>query len=216
MKRICFQLFTVIGLLAIFTMAAMCAETYDPNAGSAVAEKSASGDRLSSDSHLSAKITFSGKKIPIRKVVEELTQMGGIALRAGTSNKDWEVRDRKVNVFAKETPLYEVMNAISRVTGFKWSIEEEENKPLYRIVWDPKSRQEVEALRESIQQTDDLAASDIRNQSLDSIMNLNNMSSEDLAKLKTSNPYLFWMAASSAGAVPSLKRSFTTAGFAAC
>jgi|GEM_PF-2102491 len=196
MKRKGLKLLLVVGLLMSWATAAMCAETYDPNAGSAASEKPASGDLLSSDARLSVKATYSGKKVPVRDVVDALTTASSVTLRAGTNTKDWEVRDRKINIFAKETPLYEVMNSISRVTGFKWSVEGTEDKPVYRLIWDMKSRLAVAALRDSIHQADEQAAADLRKQGLDSIQNLDGLSADDLAKLRVDNPYLFWMAAS--------------------
>ncbi len=196
MRRKGFELLLVVGLLISWATAAMCVETYDPNAGSAASETPASGDILSKDAHLSIKITYSGKKLAVRTVVDALTQASSISLRAGTNTKDWEVRDRKINVFAKETPLYEVMNAIARVTGFKWSIEGTESKPVYRLVWDMKSRIAVAAMRDSIHQADAQTAADIRKQGLDSMQNLDGLSADELAKLRVENPYKFWMAAS--------------------
>lgn len=199
MKNKGFVLLVALGLLVICNAAALCVEVNDPNAGAATAEDTASTGALSSDPRLSAKMTYSCKKVAVRNVVGDLMQASNVTLRAGTNTKDWEVRDRKINIFAKETSLRDVMNAIARVTGFKWSIEGTESTPVYRLVWDMKSKQELAALRETIRQTQEQIITDKRKQGLDTINSLDNLNPDQMAKLRAENPFLFWMAASGVG-----------------
>jgi len=199
MKTRGFALLFAIGLLLTLTTAALCVETYDPNAGSATSNEPASSGALSSDARLSAKITYSCKKMAARNAVGDLMQASGVTLRVGVNSKDWEVRDRKINVFAKETPLRDIMNAIARVTGFKWSIEGTESTPVYRLVWDMKSRQEMTAMRESIRQAKEQALADLRKQGLDALNSLDNLTADQLAKLRVDNPFMFWLAESGMG-----------------
>ena len=196
---LCNVLLVALGLLFTLTTVAMSVETYDPNAGSASSDEPAAQGALSSDARLSAKITYSCKKMAVRNTVGDLMQASGVTLRAGVNTKDWEVRDRKINVFAKDTPLRDIMNAISRVTGFKWSIEGTESTPVYRLVWDMKSRQAMAAAREAILKTQEQAIADRRKAGLDALNSLENLSADELAKLRVENPFMFWLAASGMG-----------------
>jgi len=186
----------VAGLLISLATSAMCVETYDPNKDNMTLKKPVSDSILLSKAILSTKTTYSCKKTATRNVLSDLMKSTNITLLAGANAKDWEVRDRKINVFTKDTPLRDIMNSIARVTGFKWSIEGTKDKPIFRLIRNKQSREEQDAMRQADlleQQREDEIK---RKQTLDTLKSLDNPTLDELAKLRSENPFLFWMSAS--------------------
>ena len=75
---------------------------------------------LSQMSRLMQKITYEAK---LKRTADhrDLSEMTGVKLVAGARESDWPVRSRKMNIFVKDVPLYELMDSIARVMKFRWS-----------------------------------------------------------------------------------------------
>ena len=123
--------------------------TVDPNASGKVDEKQVDTDFWSSDSRLNQKITFSVKNKQVRLILDDLSELTGISLKAGYNVKDWQVRDRRMSIFARDIPLSDVMKSVARVMKFKWSKSDAANVPTYRLIMDRKQILSAESLRQN-------------------------------------------------------------------
>jgi hypothetical protein len=93
--------------------------TVDPNAsGAAVAKPD---QDMETDARLARRVTLSESRKCVSTILDDLTKATGVVFKAGYNNNDWQVRDRKMCVFAKDVPLVQIMNSISHVMKFKWS-----------------------------------------------------------------------------------------------
>lgn len=100
-------------------------------------------DGYGPDAKLDQRVTYQVRGERLGTVVDSLAEAAGVNLRAGTNSKDWEVLDRRVNLFVNKLPLRSLMDSISRVTGFKWQISGDAGSKTYRLVWDEKSKAEA-------------------------------------------------------------------------
>ncbi len=109
--------------------------TVDPNAPGAATPKEIA---VAADSRLSQKITYHVQRRAVRDILQDLSDMTGVKLIAGASKNDWPVRDRKMNIFVRETKLSDLMNSVARVMKFKWTSSEDLKPPVYRLIVDRK------------------------------------------------------------------------------
>src|SRR3989339_864533 len=109
--------------------------TVDPNSGS---ERSATQDS-DNDVRLAQKVTYEARHKAVKAILADLSDMTGITLKAGYNKQDWQVRDRKMNIFAKDIPLAQLMNSIARVMKFKWGINVDADPWTYHIYMDRKT-----------------------------------------------------------------------------
>ena len=96
MGRIAIALLTAIVLAsASHSAAAVGKTTVDPNVPGAESADSAPKP----DTRVAEKITYQARKKTVLAILTDLTEMTGVTLEAGYNNKDWQVRDRKMNIF---------------------------------------------------------------------------------------------------------------------
>lgn len=129
-------------MAAFFILIAVCfpgpvgavgKSTTDPNArGKATQEIPAQGD-------LARKITYEARHKTVVSILADLSAITGVTLKAGYNNEDWQVRDRRMNIFVKDIPLSSLMNSIARVMKFQWSKSESEGVVSYRLYMDRKT-----------------------------------------------------------------------------
>jgi len=75
----------------------------DPNAPGAAAP---GNDAVqANDRRLSRHVSISQARTPVWKILDEMNKSSGVVLKACSGSYDWQVRDRKMIVFAKDTPL---------------------------------------------------------------------------------------------------------------
>jgi hypothetical protein len=164
--------------------------TTDPNAGPAQPAQEMQADET--DQRLAQKITYEWTRKTVLSIMDDLTQKTGIVFKAGQNGKDWQVRDRRMNIYCKDTPLTSLMNSMARVMKFKWSREKlKDGKYAYRIYMDRKSLLDEEAKRARDEERLARLQAEKRQRALDSITGLANISDADLAKLKKDNPFLY-------------------------
>jgi len=138
----------LLALLIIVVLASCCCAqgkiTSDPNAPAARAAEDADKDASAPDERVAQKISYEAIRRPLREVLAELTEKTGVSFRAGENLKDWQVRDRKVNVFVKDVPLAAVMNSMARTLMLKWGREEKDGVITYRLFMNKKTRDEAQ------------------------------------------------------------------------
>jgi hypothetical protein len=115
--------------------------TVDPNEGTARAQI----EEWDADARLSQKVTYEARHKAVKTILADLSEMTGITFNAGYNKNDWQVRDRKMNIFAKDITLADLMSSIARVMKFKWSVNKDQVPWTYRIYMDRSTLVEANA-----------------------------------------------------------------------
>lgn len=193
-------------LLAVLIGSAAFAEgkiTEDPNAPGAAPP--AVEEEQPTDARLAQKITYEAKKKMVVEILDDLAKLTGITFKAGSSKSDWQVRDRRMNVFAKDVPLARLMSSLARVMSFKWSKSDDKEAPSYRLFADFRTLREAEAKLEQENKAREQRLADKRKRALEALGKSANMSPEELAKLKQEDPLTYFFASHGlSGAMASL------------
>lgn len=160
--------------------------TVDPNAGNTLRAV----EMDTSDSRLAQKITYEAWHTPLKSILADLSKSTGVTLNAGFGKMDWQVRDRRMNVYVKDVTLAQLMNSIARVMKFKWSRGEDKKLPTYRLVADRRLLAKLQA--KAAQLADDLKKEETgrRKALVDGLAKAAKASGADLEALKKDNPYL--------------------------
>jgi len=163
--------------------------TVDPNVAGA-ATKAESFDS-ESDARLARKVTYEARYRTVSAILADLSRSTGVTLKAGYNNQDWQVRDRKMNVFAKDLPLATLMSSIARVMKFKWSISRDARPWTYRLYMDRKTLLDADAKRARRIQKNIEWQTNKREAWIKDIADVGKLSDADYEKLKEQNPYLY-------------------------
>jgi|GEM_PF-1208547 len=147
-----------------------------------------------SDPRLTQKIDYEAWHTPVKTILADLSKKTGVELHAGYSKQDWQVRDRRMNIYLKGVSLGELMDSISRVMKFKWTQKEEKTSSIYTLNLDRKllSKMQAEADKRANELSQEVHKR--RTEMLDSFAAVSKMSDTDLAKLKDTDPYLYMCA----------------------
>ncbi len=142
------------------------------------------------DTRLAQHITYSAQRKTVLAIFDDISNQTGVKFYTGFNNNDWQVRDRKMNVYVKDVPLARLMNAISGVMKFKWSRSKPDDSDYtYRLYMDRKAILEGEAtlLREEKKRAEN------RSSFVDFCLNPPDVSDADMAALKNDDPvkYLY-------------------------
>lgn len=142
------------------------------------------------DSRLEQKITYTAKSELLYKVLKQLTRETGVTMKCGKNDIDWQVRDRKVNIFIKDMPLKDLQKSLADVLHFTWASTDKDGTIAYRLFQTRKQREEEEAIRQE-------ALSILpkkRQEAISQIEKLDSMSPEEIEKLRTEDPWLYFLA----------------------
>ncbi len=144
-----------------------------------------------SDPRLAQKIDYEAWHTPLKTIFADLAKKAGVELHAGYSNQDWQVRDRKMNVYVKGIALGDLMDSISRVMNFKWTQKGEKAASTYTLNADRKLLTKIQA--EADRRANELAqeVTKRRTEMIDSFDKVSKLSDSDLEKLKQKDPYLY-------------------------
>lgn len=182
---------SLIVLLAILTPSCLCAEgkiTVDPNApGNAPKPET----MVEKDDRLDQKINYEAKQKTVAEILSDLSRETGVTMNAGQNSKDWESRDVKMIIFAKDLSLRELMNSMARVMKFRWVREGKPGEYTYRFYMSGRTKMEAEARRVREEQDSRDKLMEKRKKALDSYLAAATISEADLEKLKTQNPFLY-------------------------
>ena len=163
--------------------------TTDPNQRVPTTENTTAVD--DADARLNQKTTLSETRKTVAAILDDLTQSTGIVFKAGYNSNDWQVRDRKMCVFAKDVPLVQVMNSISHVMKFKWERKGEPGKWQYRLYMDRRTLLDADA--QKLREDERLRAkcTEKRKSALEQYMNIGNLSDAELDGLRDKDPLLY-------------------------
>lgn len=187
--------FYAIFLVLIFSSSILFAQgkvTVDPNINSnMIEEKEEVKNPLFDDDRLNIKVSIKASNMTVSDIIDELMEQSGVVLYAGYNDIDWQVRDRKMVIFAEDVPLNKLMLSIANVMRFVWSVNKAGEKPTYRLYMDRNTL--LSAERKHLEQQEKLEkeAQEMREKALDSFSDIANMTPEQLEKLRAENPYLY-------------------------
>lgn len=184
--RLCALLIAVLAVQCACTCHAQ-KSTVDPN--SSRASKPAEDDVA--DPRLSQKVTYEAWHAPLKTIIEDLSTSTGVKLFAGYNKKDWQVRDRRMNVCVKDITLAKLMSSIARVMKFKWSRDDKLAPPVYRLVVD---RRLVAALQAEASRLDRALKEEEKKRRtglVDALAKVADLSGPELQTLRETNPYLY-------------------------
>lgn len=176
--------------------------TLDPNAGGTITAKIYAG----TDAHLEQKVTYEARFQTVQQIIDDLHEMTGVKLVAGTRDSDWVVRSRKMNIFVKDVPLSDLMDSIARTMKFRWSRYDNVNPPIYRLKVDRKAAAEADAMMKRAEKKKEEIWRKRRDEWIDAIMQYGTIPISDAESLRESNPVVFRYARY--GAVQALRALF--------
>ena len=168
--------------------------TTDPNAPGAklpVAVEEESGDK-----RLAQKVTYEAKKKMVVEILGDLAKMTGITFKAGANNVDWQVRDRRMNVFAKDVPLAQLTDSIARALHLTWSKSDKEDPPEYRLRESERTLLDAEAKLAQQEQERRKRLAEKRKRALETFEKAAAMSPAELEQLKQDNALLYFCTSS--------------------
>lgn len=143
------------------------------------------------DSRLDKKVTYEARRKTVSAILADLSEMTGVTLHAGYNKMDWQTRDRRMNIFAKDTPLKSLMNSIAHVMKFKWSKTDQSGTWTYRLYMDRKTLLGAERQRLIEEERLLELESKQREKVIDELTRTAAMSDQELEKLKQDCPYLY-------------------------
>ena len=163
--------------------------TIDPNTLPRVEQKGF----WEADDRLSQKVTLDARRWTVLSITSDLMKMTGVTLNSGYNAKDWQVRDRKMIVIAKDMPLKDLMQSIARAMKFKWSRSESEPYT-YRIFMDRRTllEEEGKAYRAEAKFEEQLIKR--REVLADKMSKAADVSPAELEKMKSEDPYMYVLA----------------------
>lgn len=145
------------------------------------------------DARLQQNVTYEAKHKPVKLILADLSKMTGVTLKAGASDQDWQVRDRRMNIFVKDLPLLTFMNSMARVMDFTWDKNVRVDPPTYRVYMDRRKLAAAEAKKTKADQEFRARMMEQREKLVSYVRNLPDYSAEELKQLKEENPYLYLM-----------------------
>jgi len=182
-------------LVAFFLLIAMCfpssvgavgKSTVDPSAG-----RPKSSEAALSSTDVTQKVTYEAKRKTVVSILADLSAMTGVTLKAGYNNEDWQVRDRRMNIFAKDIPLTHLMDSIARVMKFQWIKHETDGVVSYRLYMDRETLLSAESKRLAEEERLKKRQSEKRKKFLSELEASAAMSDAEREKLKTESPYVY-------------------------
>lgn len=141
--RKCFVLCSVMLLCTISVgVGAVSKVTTDPNARGSAA---ASPVNQTADKRLTRKTTYESGYTRLHSVADELTKLTGVSIRAGSSTKDWQIRDIPLVICVKDLPLGKLLSAIADSTHTLLSSQTLDNgEKAYRFYRNKRLQTEID------------------------------------------------------------------------
>ncbi len=96
------------------------------------------------DPRLAQSVSIECVNMRLHAALDRLTETTGVAIRAGTDGRDWQVRDIPVTICVKDMPLGKLLQTIAASTHLLLSKERVGENTVYRVWRDMKRRRELE------------------------------------------------------------------------
>ena len=153
----------------------------------------------STDPRLEKKVTIELSHTKLEDVVKSLSEQTGVVMKAGTGQRDWRVRERKVSIQAKDVPAGQIMTQLSKLLGYYLSQDGEKDKWTYLFWQDQKSRiyesEMITAEKEAAAQR----VKDMRQSALDQGEKALKMKPEDALAQRDKDPWLAYLGGTTSG-----------------
>ena len=151
------------------------------------------------DARLDQKVTLEVSHTKLEDVCKQLTEMTGVTIKAGSGERDWKVRERRVTIQAKDVKLGMLMQEISKLLGFYLSKSGKEGEWAY-LYWQDKKSRDLEA---EMLNADKEAAAErskkLRQAMIDKSEDALKMTPEEALKKKSEDPLTAYLGASKSG-----------------
>lgn len=186
------SLFVILLICLVFQSGNKCLAqklTVDPNLAP---KKQISEDPFESDKRLDQKVLYKANCKAVRDILADLEKMTEVKLHAGYNLKDWQVRDRRMNIFAADVSLRDLMRSISRVMKFKWSVGSDKELKTYRLVMDRRYLLEVQKLLKDQEEVFRQQMAERREDVISRYVDADKLSQEDIAQIRESDPQLYY------------------------
>jgi len=184
----------IVGLILLAVLLPLSASaagksTVDPNAGGSNVSAT-----MLSGAGLAQRVTYEGRRKTVLSVLTDLSKMTGVTLKAGYNNEDWQVRDRRMNIFAKDIPLTNLMDSIARVMEFQWIKHETDGVVSYRLYMDRQILLGAERQRLIEEEKLEKRKTEARQRLVSGLEKADGMSADDLRILREQSPYIYLLA----------------------
>lgn len=157
----------------------------DPNASGKITAKI----YAQTDACLSQNVNYEARLKSVQQITNDLREMTGVKLVAGARDSDWPVRNRKMNIFVKDAPLYELMGSIARVMKFRWSRNDE--TMIYRLKVNNKAAAEADAMMKRAEKKQEEMWRQRRQEWADVIDKYGNIPLSQLTSLRETDPQIY-------------------------
>ncbi len=101
-------------------------------------------DEQAPDPRLDQKVSLDVTYARLSDVADMLSKQSGISIRAGSSERDWRVRDRHISVRAKDVRLGDLLDNISELLRYRLARGKRDGQFTY-LWWQDKNQRELEA-----------------------------------------------------------------------
>lgn len=151
------------------------------------------------DARLDQKVTLEVSHVKLEDVCRQLTEMTGVTIKAGTGERDWKVRERKVTIYAKDVPLDRLVTEISKLLGFYVSKSGKEGEWTYTFWQDLKARQFEAEMLSAEKEAEAQRITRIREGAIDAASEALKLSPEEARKTKDTDPWLAYLGGTTNG-----------------
>ena len=141
-----------------------------------------------SDPRLDKKVSLAVNHVKLEDVAQSLAEQSGVDIKAGTGKRDWKVRERKVTIHAKDIQVGQVLEEISRLTGYHVSRLGKQGEWNYLIWQDQKGRIFEEEMLVAAKEAEARRTADIRQGTLDAAAKALRISPEQALKNRDKDP----------------------------
>ncbi|MHB1000704.1 MAG: hypothetical protein ACYC27_15795 [Armatimonadota bacterium] len=151
------------------------------------------------DTRLDKKISLTFNHTKLEDVLAAMTKSTGIEFTAGSGERDWRVRERKVTIHASDIYAGVLMDEISKLLGYRVTRGGKTGEWSY-LFWQDKKAKDLEA---EMVAASKVAAAEramkLRQSAVDTVEAALSMSPEDALKMKESDPWLAYMGGTKSG-----------------
>ncbi|MCC6483374.1 MAG: hypothetical protein IT209_00885 [Armatimonadetes bacterium] len=156
-------------------------------------------DEKAVDPRLDQKVSLDVTYAKLSDVAELLSKQSGVSIRAGSSERDWRVRERHISVRAKDVRLGDLLDNISNLVHYRLARGKRDGQFTY-LWWQDKNQRDLEAEMLTAQKAADAertreqrqAAFELSDRAL-------TMSEADARKLRDKDPWLSYLGATPTG-----------------
>lgn len=151
------------------------------------------------DPRLDKKVTIEVTHTKLEDVAKQLTEQTGVTIKAGTGERDWKVRERKVTIQAKEIPFGTLVTEVSKLLGFYVSKSGKEGEWAYTFWQDLKARQLEAEMLSAEKEAEAQRITRIREGAIDAASEALKLSPEEARKTKDTDPWLAYLGGTTNG-----------------